>query len=689
VIFNSLDIDDSVLGNNNGQLDYSETTELSITAENVGVAPATNVTLTITSLDPLLTVIDGSEYLGNLAPGATLSTNNGFTVEAASDLPDEYALACQLDASDGIETWTTNFSITGHAPVVEYSSLIVHDETGNQNGNLDPGETADLEITLANNGSSDVDAVEFAATTTDPYVTITAAAATVGSLPAGGTGNGTITVDVSSSCPQEHTVRFVLDVSGSNGYTTTTEFNTIVGNILYAPTGPDNYGYVAYDPFDSPEFPEYEWVEICADSGGPGTLVPFTIDDQTFQFDLPFGFQYYGQGFTRYTIGANGWIGMGEILEDDYSNSGIPNSDGPAGMIAPYWEDLSPQRTNSGKVWQWYDATGHRLVVEYNHIEQYAPSGSFETFQVILLDPAYYTTATGDGRILFQYKDMSNTVQNEGTVGIENPAETDGLQILFDGNYDQHVQHIQNGLAILFSTPTTAPQMTVDLTYVSGSPVPAGGGNLNFEVFVENTGSSAASFDAWLDVSYEGGAPTTVVQRFLANFLPGWTINRPDAFFPVPGSYAAGNYMMYGRVGDHPGTVWAEDSFPFVKSGTYDGSAFVPFIPAEEFPDPFAIISGGEDLALKTLPTEYTLEQNYPNPFNPTTSIHYQLAANSFVNLAVYDVSGRLVADLVEGMREAGVHEVTFDASHLASGIYFYRIEAGDFSAVRKMVLMK
>jgi len=59
------------------------------------------------------------------------------------------------------------------------------------------------------------------------------------------------------------------------------------------------------------------------------------------------------------------------------------------------------------------------------------------------------------------------------------------------------------------------------------------------------------------------------------------------------------------------------------------------------------------------------------------------------VNLSVYDVSGRLVAELVNSMRDAGVHEVTFDASNLASGIYLYRIEAGDFSAVRKMVLMK
>ncbi len=688
VIFNSLEVDDSALGNNNGQLDYSETVELSIYAENVGVAAANNVTLTITSLDPLLTVIDGTEFLGSLAPGAVLGTNNGFTVQTSSELPDEYAIPCQLDATDGIEIWTTTFTITGHAPVVDFDALTVHDDTGNQNGNLDPGESADMEVTLRNNGSTDVDNVAFTASTTDPYITITSAGGTVGSLPVGGTNSGTFSVDVSSSCPQEHSVRFTLDITGSNGYAVTTEFSSIVGNILYNVTGPDNYGYTAYDPFDAPEFPVYEWTEICADSGGPGTLVNFTSDDQTFQFDLPFDFGYYGLTYNRYTIGANGWVGMGDILEDDYSNSGIPNDDGPAPMIAPYWEDLSPQRTNSGKVWNWYDAANHRLIVEYNHIEQYAPTGSFETFQVILLDPAYYQTSTNDGRIIFQYKDMSNSVQNEGTVGIENAAENDGIEVLYDGDYDQYIQHIQSGLAILFSTPTTAPTMDVALTYVSGSPVPAGGGDLIYDLYVENIGSTAAAFDGWLYVSYEGGVPTTLVQRSFTNFLPGWSINRPGMFYPISGSYAAGNYEFGLRVGSHPSTVWAEDNFPFEKSGTDYVDGFIPF-PVDGAPNPFDRIAGIEDGVLEVIPKEYSLDQNYPNPFNPTTAISYQLSAISFVNLTVYDIAGRQVAELVNGMRDAGVHDVTFDASNLSSGIYFYRIEAGDFTSVRKMVLMK
>ncbi len=233
--------------------------------------------------------------------------------------------------------------------------------------------------------------------------------------------------------------------------------------------------------------------------------------------------------------------------------------------------------------------------------------------------------------------------------------------------------------------------VSIDLTYVFGSPVPAGGGDLIFDVFVESQELSPVNFDGWLEIAYEGGTPTTVANRYFADFQSGWTINRPDMFYPISTSYAAGNYTFAGKVGEHPDLAWDESSFPFVKEGTDNVVGFIPYLPDVEFPNPFDEISKGEGLAGRgdLAPTEFVLLSAYPNPFNPSTAISYQLSALSFVNLAVYDVSGRQVAELINGWRDVGVHEVTFDASNLASGIYFYRIEAGDFTAVRKMVLMK
>ncbi|MBK7981960.1 MAG: T9SS type A sorting domain-containing protein [Ignavibacteriae bacterium] len=90
-----------------------------------------------------------------------------------------------------------------------------------------------------------------------------------------------------------------------------------------------------------------------------------------------------------------------------------------------------------------------------------------------------------------------------------------------------------------------------------------------------------------------------------------------------------------------------------------------------------------------SIPTEYKLDQNYPNPFNPTTKITYQLPEKSIVTLKVYDILGKKIVELVNETREAGNHEVIFDASNLSSGIYYYQIKAGDFIQSKKMLLIK
>ncbi len=90
-----------------------------------------------------------------------------------------------------------------------------------------------------------------------------------------------------------------------------------------------------------------------------------------------------------------------------------------------------------------------------------------------------------------------------------------------------------------------------------------------------------------------------------------------------------------------------------------------------------------------TVPGTYALGQNYPNPFNPTTSIRFDIPKASNVKMVVYDILGREVRTLVNEFKNPGAYELKFDASNLASGTYFYRIEAGDFVQIKKMVLVK
>ncbi len=86
---------------------------------------------------------------------------------------------------------------------------------------------------------------------------------------------------------------------------------------------------------------------------------------------------------------------------------------------------------------------------------------------------------------------------------------------------------------------------------------------------------------------------------------------------------------------------------------------------------------------------KFLLKQNYPNPFNPSTQIKYLIPKSSFVTIKVYDIVGREVATLINEEKPEGIYKVEFNGSNLASGIYFYKIEAGNYSAVKKMILMK
>jgi hypothetical protein len=91
----------------------------------------------------------------------------------------------------------------------------------------------------------------------------------------------------------------------------------------------------------------------------------------------------------------------------------------------------------------------------------------------------------------------------------------------------------------------------------------------------------------------------------------------------------------------------------------------------------------------QNLPTTFSLSQNFPNPFNPSTTIRFGLPAPSHVSMTIYNTQGQVVLQLLNGEREAGFYEVSLDSSRLASGVYFYRFQAGNFVATKKLILLK
>ncbi len=90
-----------------------------------------------------------------------------------------------------------------------------------------------------------------------------------------------------------------------------------------------------------------------------------------------------------------------------------------------------------------------------------------------------------------------------------------------------------------------------------------------------------------------------------------------------------------------------------------------------------------------TLPSAFQLKQNYPNPFNPVTTISYQLQTSAFVNLSIYNINGQLVETVENKVKSSGYHVVTWNANRVGAGVYFYRIRAGEYSDIKKCIVLK
>ena len=678
VIYNNVEINDAA-GNNNGMLDFGEDVLLTISIENVGIETADSVVVTIFTDDIYTTIIDNIETYGDVAAGAIVTVEDGFEIAVAQDVPDMHVIPFTLIATSGWEFWETSFSITAHAPLVEFSRLFIDDATGNQNNQLDPGETADFQVMIKNNGSCDAANVQVVISTTEPLITIPNPMGNVLALAAGAEAAIIYEDIIADSTMFNGTeVEFAMDITADGGYVNSDGFDILVGDERYAPSGPDSYGYWAYDSYDGIGAPVYEWIEINPQAGGPGTIITLG-DDVTGHVNLPFMFRYYGNDFSELSICSNGWVALGYQTTTDWSNSGIPNGDGPSNMVAPFWDDLNPNV--GGVVVHYYDEENHRFIVEYYQVPHYGSGGGPETFQVILYDPAYLATMTGDGEIVYNYHTIANA--SSITVGIENGAQTVGLQFLYNGSYDVHAMPLENEFSIRFTTGEMPQTGDLEITLEPEAlpiVIPAAGGTFDYDLTIENIGIETAYFQGWIDVTLPAGTiygPLLI--RSGLSLAPGASIFR-SMTQTVPASAPAGNYTYWGHVGANP-TAWSEDSFPFEKTAV-DNSSSSPY-------QTWSLTGWGDDAVSIETPSEYFLTQNYPNPFNPETTIEFGLKENSKVTLEVYNVMGQRVATLIDGYLDAGYQMVVWDASSQSSGVYFYKLHAGDFTSVKKCIIMK
>ncbi len=217
------------LGDGDGMVEQGEPIDLSVALHNAGVAAAPDVSAVLSSLSGWVSISDATEEWGNIPAGSTQWNLEDYDVQVAGGVPDGHAVAFNLAVSSGDSLWNRGFTIAVSSPVLAYAGHAVDDAGGNGNARLDPGETADLTVTVLNQGGGDARSVEGSLSTTDPLVTVLSTAVSYPDVPPGGSASASFEVCADPGYPPGKTVLFQLDVEADGPWSGTVQFPLVLG----------------------------------------------------------------------------------------------------------------------------------------------------------------------------------------------------------------------------------------------------------------------------------------------------------------------------------------------------------------------------------------------------------------------------------------------------------------------------
>ena len=469
------------IGNGDMIVNGGETIELFVNATNYGSEDAFNIIATINTISSNIEIQNSEVTFGEIPAGESIVPDNPFIFTLINGLAENADLGLMINFID-----SEGSEFSGWLDIdVSGSHLLATDidVLGSAEDILTPGQSSYIKINLDNIGSLDASSILGTITCASPFIEIL-----------DNTGTWTSVINGSSAFnDQDHFELFaieetipgaiahlILSVETSAGYQSNSIIEIQIGEAgINDPVGPDSYGYYIYDNEDLDYIlaPSYNWVEIDAREGGPGSHLSSLSDtgnnqDDVETIDLPFMFKFYGIEYDQISISSNGWFAMGESELESFRNYELPGVGGPAKMIAVFWDDL--KTSNGGRVYTWYDQDEKKFYIEWSEVRTYQ-NNTLETFQAILFDPNYYVTPTGDGDILLQYKEFNNDSYgayswdqihgNYCTVGIEDHTMERGLQYTFNDTYHDAAMELADETALLITTRGSDLRLDGDLNY--------------------------------------------------------------------------------------------------------------------------------------------------------------------------------------------------------------------------------
>jgi len=423
------------------------------------------VSAELSSADPYVTIIQNEASFGEIPAGMTATSNDVFTLSLDTNTPDMLPILFTVTVTDDDDNiWISKFSLTATGYNLAPLELIF---AGNDNGFLDPGESALMQIAVQNQGSSNLQDVYAVLRTNNPKLSIVDSLAYIGDVGIDEIVTSSITnsffIHAYDILIPGMLIGIELNFYNNNGFEQNAYLNLEIGEItVNDPLGPCAYGYYMYGMEDTGyEFaPAYDWIEIAPSEGGSGTDTGLQSDwnhiQGIYETDLPFTFTFYGVDYDQVNISANGWISFGSTENAMHMNYRLPGPLAPKPVVAAFWDNLS---LAAGGVYTFYDQDQDIFIIQWqnalNAFESYP-----ETFQIILYNPELDYNLN-DGVIKIQYKTFNNVNSSPlwslyATIGIQDHTGTIGLEYTFGNQYPTATAPLGDDTAIMIVGPMSS-----------------------------------------------------------------------------------------------------------------------------------------------------------------------------------------------------------------------------------------
>ena len=510
-----------ILGNNNGEANPGETIHLTLNVKNYQSMTASNLTATLSSEDPLVTIDNGTATFGSISAGETQNYYDAFTFTVSPQFPDLQMLPLKIDITDGINVWSSYITTMVKGVNLNYVSMTP--------GYVAIGQPSEASFSLKNNGSYTGYNLSAQLLSRHSFMNIETDTVYVGTVIQGQTvsGIGPFTILVDEAIYPGMSLPALLYVYNNDGFEEFIPINITAGNRTPAdPTGPDEYGYAMIGSNDFNWYPaetgtvtpQYRWknikyigtntgIEDYIENPGGSSQEEGGLD-----VTLPFTASYYGNQFDNIFICSNGWFCFGTSDQRDFRNVPIPGPIVPRNMVAPYWTDLVCGSSYGG-IYTYYDEDDAAFIIQWDSVRFISPgsygywniSADSVTFQAIIYDPQMHGTSMGDSPIKLQYHRWHQGVPgntqhpiNYVSVGFQDGTALRGLTYVYDNVYTPGSATINNGFAILITQPffiNDRPFLQMQDTYLydeNGNGIIEAGERLDIGIVLKNLGLTTA-----------------------------------------------------------------------------------------------------------------------------------------------------------------------------------------------------